>query len=215
VNGRNIGSDQSCTRVHGSQSDRTAQPISVIIPDVEQLSVNRPTADILSKRQRKRESSGESSSSYPEVVELLSTPRNSASSSRSRVLDPEVVELMSTPRYKSSEDLDDNDNNSLEARARQVEADEILARELQEQLYHDDSIEDRGVGFFFLLFFLLFMRCSLSIYFCFYTASSHFDLLQIDEHLAWELQHAEDSLPTSIDSHSRNHPVTKPLLCLS
>ncbi|ESW17403.1 hypothetical protein PHAVU_007G236500 [Phaseolus vulgaris] len=176
VNGRNIGSDQSCTRVHGSQSDHTAQPISVIIPDVEQLSVNRPTADILSKRQRKRESSGESSSSYPEVVELLSTPRNSASSSRSRVLDPEVVELMSTPRYKSSEDLDDNDNNSLEARARQVEADEILARELQEQLYHDDSIEDRG----------------------------------IDEHLAWELQHAEDSLPTSIDSHSRNHPVRFP-----
>jgi len=168
VDGRNIGSDHSSTCVHGSQSDHAAQPNSVIIPDVDQLSVNCPTTDILSKRQRKRESPGESSSSYPEVVDL-STPRNSASSSPSRVLDPEVVELASTPRYRSSEDLDDNDNNSLEARARQVEADEILARELQEQLYHDDSIEDRGVGFLFsFLFFSPFMRCSLSIYFCFY-----------------------------------------------
>ncbi|XP_014514371.1 uncharacterized protein LOC106772468 [Vigna radiata var. radiata] len=177
VDGRNIGSGQSSTHVqHSPQSDHIAQRSSVIMPDVGQSAVNRPTADILAKRQRRRESPGESSSSYPEVVELLSTPRNSASSSRSHGLDPEVVELVSTPRHKSSEDLDDNNNNSLEARARQVEADEILARELQEQLYHDDFIENRG----------------------------------IDEHLAWELQHAEDLLPTSIDSHSINHHARLP-----
>ena len=96
--------------------------------------------------------------SDPEVIELLSPPRGSSSSSRTSVLDHEVVDLLSTPRYanRSSEDLDDNDNNSSEARARQVEADERLARELQEQLYHDDPFEGRGVGFFFsFLFFLL------------------------------------------------------------
>ncbi|CAJ1967945.1 unnamed protein product [Sphenostylis stenocarpa] len=170
----NIGNDQSSTHVHGSQSDKTAQPSSGIILDVDQSSGIRPTADILTKRQRKRESPGESSS-FPELVELLTTPRNSASTSQSRV-DPEVIELLSTPRYRSSEDLDDNDSNSLEARARQVEADEILARELQEQLYHDDSIEDTG----------------------------------IDEHLAWELQHAEDLLDTPIDNHNINYSTRIP-----
>nr|KYP50810.1 E3 ubiquitin-protein ligase RNF181 family [Cajanus cajan] len=131
-------------------------------------------------------SSGESSSSSwspvldPEVVELLSAPMpRGSSSSQSPVLDPEVVELLSTPRHTNrlSEGLDDNDNNSSEARARQVEADEILARELQEQLYHDDSFEGRG----------------------------------IDEHLAWEMQHAENLLRTSIDIHDdMNHPARFP-----
>ncbi|TKY53603.1 hypothetical protein E2542_SST25140 [Spatholobus suberectus] len=180
---RNTGSGQSSKHVHGSLSDHTAQPTSVIIPDMNQSSGTRSTADILTKRQRKRESpSGnpnEASSNseicssspvlYPEVVELLSTP------TQRPVSDPEVVELLSTPRYanRSFEDLNDNDNNSSEARARQVEADEILARELQEQLYHDDSFEGRG----------------------------------IDEHLAWELQHAEDLQRTSMDSHDIYHPT--------
>lgn len=34
---------------------------------------------------------------------------------------------------------------------------------------------------------------------------------QIDEHLAWELQHEEDLGHTSIESHHTSHPVTKPL----
>ncbi|KAL2326595.1 hypothetical protein Fmac_025653 [Flemingia macrophylla] len=202
IDRRITGSGQSSKHIHGSLSDHTSQPTSVIIPEVNQPTGTHPTADILTKRQRKRESplghpneayysseimflgsSGESSSSSqspvldPEVVEL-STPRGS-SSSRSSVLDLEVVDLLSTPRLtnRSYEDLDDNDNNSLEARARQVEADEILARELQEQLYHDDSFEGRG----------------------------------IDEHLAWEMQHAENLLQTSIDIHDDiNHPARFP-----
>ncbi|KAL2947401.1 hypothetical protein AAZX31_20G067800 [Glycine max] len=185
---RNTGSGQSSKHVHVSQSDHTAQPTSVFIPYVDQSSRAHPTADILTKRQRKRESpsgimflgsTGESSSSSqnPEVIELLSTPRGSSNSSRSSVLDHEVVDLLSTPRYanRSSEDLDDNDNSS-EAQARQMEADERLARELQEQLYHDDPFEGRG----------------------------------IDEDLAWDLQRAEALLRTTIDSHSMNQPTQLP-----
>ncbi|RDX95444.1 E3 ubiquitin-protein ligase SDIR1, partial [Mucuna pruriens] len=177
---RNTGSGQSSKHVHGSLGHK-ARPTSVIIEDVDQSSGTRPTADILTKRQRKRDShSGtpNEASSNSEIM-FLDTFGESSSSSRSPVLHPEVVEL-STPSYtnRSSEDLDDNDNSS-EARARQVEADEILARELQEQLYHDDSFEGRG----------------------------------IDEHLAWELQHAEGLLRTSIDSHSHSniyHPTGFP-----
>ncbi|RZB86934.1 E3 ubiquitin-protein ligase SDIR1 isoform C [Glycine soja] len=190
---RNTGNGQSSNHIHGSQSDHTAQPTSVIIPDVDQSSGTHRTADILTKRQRKRESpsgfmfrgsTGDSSSSSrnpvsdPEVIELLSPPRGSSSSSRTSVLDHEVVDLLSTPRYanRSSEDLDDNDNNSSEARARQVEADERLARELQEQLYHDDPFEGRG----------------------------------IDEDLAWDLQRAEALMRATIDSHSISQPRQLP-----
>ena len=55
------------------------------------------------------------------------------------------------------------------------------------------------------------MRYSLSICFLFTTTLSHVDLLQIDEDLAWDLQRAEALLRTTIDSHSMNQPVTKPL----
>ncbi|KAG4983074.1 hypothetical protein JHK87_027823 [Glycine soja] len=108
---RNTGNGQSSNHIHGSQSDHTAQPTSVIIPDVDQVYVPWFNWGF---------------------IKLIPEP---------------LVDLLSTPRYanRSSEDLDDNDNNSSEARARQVEADERLARELQEQLYHDDPFEGRGV----------------------------------------------------------------------
>ncbi|XP_027365560.1 E3 ubiquitin-protein ligase Praja-2 isoform X2 [Abrus precatorius] len=179
---RNTGNSQSSNDVHTSLLDHSAQPTSVIIPDVDQSTGTHHTADILTKRQRKRESpSGnpnDASYSYNSEVMFLSSSGESSSSSRSPVLDPEVVELLSTPGFanRSSEDVDDNDKNILDARARQVEADEILARELQEQLYHDDFFEGRG----------------------------------IDEHLAWEPQHAEDLLHTSIDSHDIYHPTWFP-----
>ncbi|KAK7344640.1 hypothetical protein VNO77_14514 [Canavalia gladiata] len=173
----NSGSSRSSNDIHGSLLDHTAQPSSVIIPDVDRSTRTHSTADILTKRQRKRElaSGNPNDASYSSEVMFLSSSGESSSSSRSPVMDPEVIELLSTPRYtnRSSEDLDDNDNNSSDARARQVEADEILARELQEQLYNDHSFEGRGV----------------------------------DEHLAWELQHAEDQR-TSVNSHS--HPTWFP-----
>ncbi|KAK7279112.1 hypothetical protein RJT34_24156 [Clitoria ternatea] len=178
MEGRNTGSSQS-SNVHGSLLDHSAQPTSVIIPDRDQSTGTHRPADIVAKKQRKRVSSlgNPNDTSYSSEIMFRGSSGESSSSSRSPFLDPEVVELLPTPRSanQSSEDLYDNNKNSSDARARQVEADEILARELQEQMYHDDSFD--GIGF--------------------------------DEHLARELQRAENLLRTSVDSHDIYHPVTK------
>ncbi|XP_061361825.1 uncharacterized protein LOC133305585 [Gastrolobium bilobum] len=177
---RDTGSSQIRKEVHGSVLDHTAHPTSLIIPEVDPTTGTRPTADTLTKRQRKRGSTlgNPNEASYNSEIMFLGSSGESSSSSRSPVLDPEMIELLSTPEYTNrlSEDLDDNENNSSDARARQVEADEILARELQEQLYHDDSFEGR----------------------------------RIDDHLAWEIQHAEDHLHASVDSHHISYPTWIP-----
>lgn len=172
INRRDTGRSQNGNIVHDSLLDHTPGPTSRIIPEVD---LSTPPAD---KRQRKRESTSgnpNEASRNSETV-FLNSSGESSSSSWNRVSDPEVIELLSTPRHTiRPDDLDDN-NNSLDARAKQVEADEILARELQEQLYHDDFVDGRG----------------------------------IDEHLAWELQNAEDHQDTSIDMHHISHPTWFP-----
>lgn len=60
----------------------------------------------------------------------------------------EVDELSPAVRNTTSQSIDDVHNDDSDARARQVEADEMLARELQEQLYHEGPVvEGREVGF--------------------------------------------------------------------
>lgn len=163
------GSSQNAKDVHGSLLEHTPQPTSPMLIDVDQSARPRPTADTLTKRQRKRGSTSGNPNEASRNSEsiFLNSSGESSGSSRNRVLDPEVVEL-SIPRFTNriSEDLEGNDNNSLDARARQVEADERLARELQEQLYHDEFFGGRGVSYFLLLLFfdeLLFK--TLSLYF--------------------------------------------------
>lgn len=162
------GSSQNNNNVSGSLSADSPQPTSLIIPDVDQSTRPHPTAASLTKRQRKRESlSGNPiEASHNSEIIFLNSSGESSSSSRSRVLDPELVNLLSTPRFTNrlSEDLDNNDNNSLDARARQLEADEMLARELQEQLYRDDIFEGGGVSYLLLN---VIISCSLifSLYF--------------------------------------------------
>ncbi|XP_019432798.1 PREDICTED: uncharacterized protein LOC109339746 isoform X1 [Lupinus angustifolius] len=144
------GGGQSSNGVTGSLLDHAAQATSLTIPEANQLTGIHPTTDALTKRQRKRGSTSASrnGSSYNSEIMFLDSSGESSSSPRSPVLSSEVLELLSEPRYTNriSIDLDDNDSNSSDARAQQVEADEILARELQEQLYHDDSFEGQGRG---------------------------------------------------------------------
>lgn len=168
---RDTGSGQSRKGVNGSLSDHAAQTASPIIPEADRSTGTHPTADTLAKRQRKRGSTSRNrnGSFHNSEIMFLGSSGESSSSSQSPVLGPEVVELLSEPRYtnRHSEDLDENDNNnSSDARTRQVEADELLARELQEQLYHDDSFEGRGVRYFFCSLFYdkLFFKHMLLIY---------------------------------------------------
>ncbi|KAF1884495.1 hypothetical protein Lal_00028372 [Lupinus albus] len=146
---RDTRGGQSSYSVSGSLLDHAGQATSLAIPEANHSSGIHPTTDVLAKRQRKRgpTSGNRNGSSYNSEIIFLGSSGESSRSSRSRVLSSEVVELSSEPRSTNriSLDLFDNDNNSSDARAQQVEADEILARELQEQLYRDDSFEGRGM----------------------------------------------------------------------
>ncbi|MED6224852.1 hypothetical protein PIB30_088152 [Stylosanthes scabra] len=145
---RNTRSGESNKDVQDSLSDNAAQATSLTIPEVDELTVTHPTTGTLTKRQKKRGStSGNRDEAYLKSnMIFLCSSGESSSSSRSPVLNSDVVDLSLEPSYTNryTEVLDDNDNSNSEARARQVEADERLARELQEQLYHDDIVEGRG-----------------------------------------------------------------------
>lgn len=164
------GSSQNGKHISVSLSDHTPQPASLINPDVGQSARPSITADSLTKRQRKPESSfrNPNVASHNSGTIVVNSSGESSSSSRSRVLAPEFVELLSIPSFTNGlhEGVNHNDNNSSVARAMQLEADEILARELQEQLYNDDYFESSWVSYRLLLIFLckLFFKTKASIY---------------------------------------------------
>ncbi|KAF7837344.1 E3 ubiquitin-protein ligase SDIR1 [Senna tora] len=126
---------------------------------------------------RRNIGSSQSSKDVPYPLENLASHATSLiiPDAEHSVLDTEIVELFPETTYTNrvSNNLDDMNNDDSDARARQVEADERLARELQDQLYHEEYF---GGG------------------------------EQIDEHFAWELQHEEDLLHTSIENHHISHP---------
>ncbi|XP_028773494.1 LOW QUALITY PROTEIN: uncharacterized protein LOC114730567 [Neltuma alba] len=166
VGRRETGSSQNTMDRYPLENHAT----SLIIPDAEQSTRPCNTADKLTKRQRKNASS--SRNLNPEIM-ILDSPGESSTISSPQ--SPEVVEVLpgSTHINRASHDSDDMNPIDSDTRARQVEADEILARELQEQLYHEDSF-DGGED--------------------------------IDEHFAWTLQHEEELLHTSLESHHISHP---------
>ncbi|CAL5416629.1 unnamed protein product [Camellia sinensis] len=141
---------------HGSAptvSRAAARPVS----QSDQVKGRRTVASTLIKRQKQGSASsnrGETSTSTSvdsEIVFLgsLGEPSNSRSTRNpsghaARILDP-VIELdESSPeiRHSGSHNVGRSSNVDSDTRARQLEADEMLARELQEQLYN----EGLGVG---------------------------------------------------------------------
>ncbi|XP_030507956.2 uncharacterized protein LOC115722783 isoform X1 [Cannabis sativa] len=128
-------------------------------PSVCQMELSRgpPRAEtILTKRLKKQGSPsrnhGECSTSISEDSDVLclgssmestNTRTSRLHRSRSRVIsgqDTGVNVLSSPVRNSSPQILDCTNNDDSDDRARQVEADEMLARELQEQLYHEVPI---------------------------------------------------------------------------
>lgn len=145
VDRRNTGSSQSSMDGRYPLRNHAPHATSMIIPDAEQFTRPCPTADKLTKRQRKDGSTSRNPNSDIMILDLLGESSNS-SSSRSPVLDSEDIELLP--------DLDNLNNNDSDARARQVEADEMLARELQEQLYHEDSVNGTEVCYLLIVLLL-------------------------------------------------------------
>ncbi|CAJ2673659.1 unnamed protein product [Trifolium pratense] len=117
--------------------------------DVGQSAGPSTIADSLTKRQRKRESSSRNPNvaSHNSETIFVNSSGESSSSSRSHVMDPDLLEYLSRSSFTNglNEGLNDNDNNSSVARAMQLEADEMLARELQEQMYNDDYFDDSWI----------------------------------------------------------------------
>ncbi|KAK4266298.1 hypothetical protein QN277_027242 [Acacia crassicarpa] len=142
---------------------------SLIIPDAEESSRPCNTADKLTKRQRKNTPTSRNLSREIMILDSPGESSNLSSSRRSEVIEPLPGTTYTNRTSHDSDDMNPSDSNT---RARQVEADEILARELQEQLYHEDSFD----------------------------GGEH-----IDEHLAWALQHEEELLHTSSDTHHISH----------
>ncbi|XP_057470832.1 uncharacterized protein LOC130759670 [Actinidia eriantha] len=78
-------------------------------------------------------------------VQLNSRPTRNQSGHGPGILDPviEIDEFSPEVRHIGSHNADDSSNDDSNDRARQVEADEMLARELQEQLYNEaPGVED-------------------------------------------------------------------------
>ncbi|KAK9288817.1 hypothetical protein L1049_017282 [Liquidambar formosana] len=144
---------------HGPAPPSAQVPYS-LVPESEQVDGRHLVANTLLKRQRKHESTlsntGECSTSGfgdSELVFLGSSgdPSNSRStrnqnSRRCGILNPVIEIDESSPEIGLSDSVDISCMNSDDsyARARQVEADEILALELQEQLYQEVPVVGGG-----------------------------------------------------------------------
>ncbi|KAL2530231.1 uncharacterized protein Fot_22832 [Forsythia ovata] len=114
-------------------------------PRLGQFNGHRSAANTLMKRQKQgsiSSSSGEGSASTnddPEILFLSSPgePSNSRSTSSGVGRLQSIIEIDDSPELK-------RDASNEDARVRQLEADEMLARELQEQLYNEMPV--LGVG---------------------------------------------------------------------
>jgi hypothetical protein len=155
-----------------------AQTASRIDSEVERVAGPHHAANTLIRRQKKHKltsrNPGECSTSVSDDSDIVFLGSSGENSRPSRLqtrqnwgsLDPviEVDELSPEMRRTISRGLECINNDDSDARARQVEADEMLARELQEQLYHEEPVVGGGgvgsqsdVSFSFLLLLFIYL----------------------------------------------------------
>ncbi|KAL7219951.1 hypothetical protein ACSBR2_012917 [Camellia fascicularis] len=155
--GTDYHEDQNAVSFQHGSASTAAQGMSSLMLQSDQVSGCRAPTSTLVKRQRQGSASsnhGGSSTSASldsEIVFFGSSgePSNSRSTRNQNghgpsILDPviEIDEFSPEMRHIGSHNIGSGSNDDSDARARQVEADEMLARELQEQLYN----EAPGVG---------------------------------------------------------------------
>nr|XP_048333427.1 E3 ubiquitin-protein ligase RLIM isoform X3 [Ziziphus jujuba var. spinosa] len=148
-------------RTESDHTDRNAvQTVSWPVSEVEQTTGPPRAGKIIIKRQKNQGSASrnndECSTSISDDSDIMfiGSSRGSSNSRSSSIRSPqsratlgpviEIDELSPVVRNTRSQSIDDMHEDDLDARARQVEADEMLARELQEQLYHEGPIVGGG-----------------------------------------------------------------------
>ncbi|PON66110.1 43kDa postsynaptic protein [Trema orientale] len=157
---RDYGSRQNFQTKCDNPGGPNAAVTAPFVFDMEQSSGPPRAEKTITKRLKKQGSPsrnhGECSTSISEDSDVFfigssKESTNTRSSrlphSQSRAISGQVIELdgLSPPvRRSTPQVLDCANNDDSDARARQVEADEILARELQEQLYHEMPIVGGG-----------------------------------------------------------------------
>ncbi|XWS22396.1 hypothetical protein CRYUN_Cryun29cG0030300 [Craigia yunnanensis] len=148
ASGGNNRTARACPENHDATETDT-----VIFSKFNQISEPSRAKKMQPKRKKKpvltsrNSDSGESSRVIPNDLDIvfLGSSRGSSSSRSSRIhigqrLDVLDLDESSEMRGKNANYMDCVNDDDSEARARQVEADEMLARELQEQLYHEVPI---------------------------------------------------------------------------
>ncbi|KAK8599726.1 hypothetical protein V6N13_060450 [Hibiscus sabdariffa] len=195
-----------CLGIHDA-----TETTSVIFSKSNQISEPSPAENMLPKRQMKHiltsGNSGESSRvvTHDADVVFLGSSRESSSSRSSRInigqhLNVLDLDESSEMRGTNANYRDCVGDEELEARARQVESDEMLARELQETLYHEVSIYenfeiDENIA-----------RALQEEEDTFPTSiRSLRERQQIDENVARALQQEEDTLPSTSTRSLREH----------
>ncbi|XVF38060.1 hypothetical protein REPUB_Repub20aG0065200 [Reevesia pubescens] len=139
----------------GRPENHDATETAPVISKFNQISEPSHAKHMLPKRQTKHvltsRNSGESSGVIPNDSDIvfLGSSRESSSSRSSRIhigkhLDVLDLDESSEMRGTNGNHMDCVNDAESEARARQVEADEMLARELQEQLYHEVPVFGNG-----------------------------------------------------------------------
>ncbi|PSR98360.1 E3 ubiquitin-protein like [Actinidia chinensis var. chinensis] len=164
-NSRSIGNDRredlsAVSFNHGSALTGD-QAVSHRMSELVNISGHHAAASTHIKRQKQfsaERSYGESSTSASVDSEIMflgssgerlnSRQTGNQSGHGPGVLDPviEIDEFSPEVRHIGSHNTDDSSNDDSNDRARQVEADEMLARELQEQLYNEaPEVEDEEI----------------------------------------------------------------------
>ncbi|XVF65087.1 hypothetical protein PTKIN_Ptkin09bG0218600 [Pterospermum kingtungense] len=143
------------SRIDRSQYHDATEKAPVVFSKFNQISEPSHAKNMLSRRQTKHvltsRNNGESSRVIPNDSDIvfLGSSRESSSSRSSRIqggqhLDVLDVDESSEMRGNNADNMNRVNGMDSEARTRQVEADEMLARELQEQLYNETPIFGDG-----------------------------------------------------------------------
>ena len=153
-NKKDQGAEIGCAR-----NADTAQRASGIVPKIDQTVGPMHAESKLNKRRKKLGSTSQTntSSHIPDVV-YLDTPGESSSARSNRLQSQricdnlndviEVDELSPEIRHPATQTVGCPNDDSEDAKARQLEADEMLARDLQEQLYREMPVGEEVINSF-------------------------------------------------------------------